>query len=63
MAAIQIDGVDVTLVFPDSEIEKVISLPLSAGSIVSQNYTASIQSPYESATSSGAETSKESWEE
>lgn len=62
MAAIQIDGVDATLVFPDPDVEKTIELSLSAGAVLTQNYTASIQTPFEGATTS-AEASKESWEE
>lgn len=63
MAAIQYDGVDATLVFPDPDIEKVIQLSLSNGAVLQQNYTVSIQTPFEGPVTINTTTNKEIWEE
>ena len=60
MAAIQIDSVDATLVFPAADVEDTIALSLSEGAIIGQNYT--IAPPIvETSSESSTPTSKESW--
>jgi len=58
MAAIQYDGVDATLTFPDAGVEESDILSLSGGALLAQNYTASIPLYGEPTVSEGT---KEFW--